>query len=754
MAFGAFEVNASVGELLNRGIRIRLPGQSFQILLLLLAHPGDVVTRDQLRKQIWGEGTFVDFEHGLNAAMNKLRRALGDSADDPRYIETVPGRGYRFIGSVQEGANPEAVSRTAHTGNLVTMATATETVALREKQQKAERWAPKRTHWIIAATAAAVIAIAGGIWGKLHVSSGHRELRVQQLTTNSAENPVWHAIISPDGKYLAYGDLAGIQVRLMATGESHLLPKPRSLKSGDAWFPSGWLPDGTRILATSITSTAVAAWSVSLIGGAAALLRDNALVESVSPDGSVIAFVATGHMSAAENAINRRVMRNSEIWTMGPDGENASRVVSGDNLTYFGSVRWSPDGRRIAYQKFRLSNGSSVEYTIEVCDLNGGTPSIIVSKRHYVGQSIEHNFPEDFCWLTDGRVIYAVRESPPNARDFNLWAVVVDVKSGKPRSEPRKMTNLSGFHLEGLSVTADGRRLVFESTSDQSYVYVGRLEPDGKLENPRRLTPDQSYNTPFEWTADSKAVIFRSDRTGTFAIYKQALDQDVPELIPTGPGNPIFPRLSPDGNWLIYPVLPDAGVPGEYRLMRVPLTGGRPQLILERTTIENFDCPRRPGAPCVMCESHGNERIFSTVDPASRARHEAFRIVRNTLNWRLSADGSRIAMIGDHPQGSIEVRSLTGQMKATIQVKGWPNPFTIDWAADGKAVFISHPGLMESPSGPIGTTLLRVDLHGNVQPLWETRGARYTWGIPSPDGKYLAIRGATTERNAWMIENF
>jgi hypothetical protein len=93
-------------------------------------------------------------------------------------------------------------------------------------------------------------------------------------------------------------------------------------------------------------------------------------------------------------------------------------------------------------------------------------------------------------------------------------------------------------------------------------------------------------------------------------------------------------------------------------------------------------------------------------------------------------------------------------MKATIPVKGWPNPFTIDWAADGKAVFISHPGLMESPSGPIGTTLLRVDLHGNVQPLWETRGARYTWGIPSPDGKYLAIRGATTERNAWMIENF
>lgn len=101
LAFGPFEVNASADELLKSGTRIRLPGQPFQILLILLAHPGEVVTREQLREQIWSEGTFVDFEHGLNAAMNKLRRTLGDSAENPRYIETLPGRGYRFIGSVE-----------------------------------------------------------------------------------------------------------------------------------------------------------------------------------------------------------------------------------------------------------------------------------------------------------------------------------------------------------------------------------------------------------------------------------------------------------------------------------------------------------------------------------------------------------------------------------------------------------------------------------------------------------------------------
>src|SRR5689334_8096774 len=103
-AFGPFEVDASSRELRKNGVRLRLSGQPVQILLTLLANPGEVVTRERLREEIWSETTFVDFEHGLNAAMNKLRRALGDSAENPRYIETVPGRGYRFIGASEPDA--------------------------------------------------------------------------------------------------------------------------------------------------------------------------------------------------------------------------------------------------------------------------------------------------------------------------------------------------------------------------------------------------------------------------------------------------------------------------------------------------------------------------------------------------------------------------------------------------------------------------------------------------------------------------
>ena len=115
LAFGPFEVNAAGDELLRGGARTRLRGQPFQILLVLLEHSGEVVTREQLREHIWPDGTFVDFEHGLNAAMNKLRRTLGDSAENPRYIETVPTAGYRFVARVTLVEENSAVRPTTQT---------------------------------------------------------------------------------------------------------------------------------------------------------------------------------------------------------------------------------------------------------------------------------------------------------------------------------------------------------------------------------------------------------------------------------------------------------------------------------------------------------------------------------------------------------------------------------------------------------------------------------------------------------------
>src|SRR5262245_57781678 len=109
--FGAFELDLRTGELRKGGVRISLPDQPFQVLKTLLDRPGELVTREELRQRLWSAGTSVDFEHGLNAAVRRLRDALGDSAETPRFIETLPRRGYRFIAPVvQPPATEEAPS--------------------------------------------------------------------------------------------------------------------------------------------------------------------------------------------------------------------------------------------------------------------------------------------------------------------------------------------------------------------------------------------------------------------------------------------------------------------------------------------------------------------------------------------------------------------------------------------------------------------------------------------------------------------
>src|SRR5947209_4643465 len=99
--FGAFEADAATGELRRQGVRLKLNAQPFQVLVMLLERPGDLVTREEISRRLWPDGTFVDYEHGLNAAVNRIREALGDTASHPRFVETLARRGYRFVAPVE-----------------------------------------------------------------------------------------------------------------------------------------------------------------------------------------------------------------------------------------------------------------------------------------------------------------------------------------------------------------------------------------------------------------------------------------------------------------------------------------------------------------------------------------------------------------------------------------------------------------------------------------------------------------------------
>jgi cholera toxin transcriptional activator len=107
--FGVFEADASTGELRRKGVRVKLHAQPFQVLFLLLERPGEMLTREEICRELWPDGTFVDYEHGVNSAVNRLREALGDKANNPRFVETLARRGYRFVAPVEQvGVAPTA----------------------------------------------------------------------------------------------------------------------------------------------------------------------------------------------------------------------------------------------------------------------------------------------------------------------------------------------------------------------------------------------------------------------------------------------------------------------------------------------------------------------------------------------------------------------------------------------------------------------------------------------------------------------
>src|ERR1019366_8824513 len=219
--FGAFELDLRTGELRKHGIRLKLQDQPFQVLQALVERPGELVTREEIQRKIWADGTFVDFDQSLNRAVNKVREALGDTADNPRYIETMARRGYRFIAPVEGAPKPVAP-------------TASQAVAAGRPWGK------------IAWVAAGVVAVAGaGLW----LTRDRAPLpppRVVPLTTFAGREV--YPTFSPDGTHVAFawdgerGENFDIYVKMVGNVTALRLTSDPA----DDGYPA-WSPDGRQI---------------------------------------------------------------------------------------------------------------------------------------------------------------------------------------------------------------------------------------------------------------------------------------------------------------------------------------------------------------------------------------------------------------------------------------------------------------------------------------------------------------------------
>ncbi len=583
------------------------------------------------------------------------------------------------------------------------------------------------------AIAALVILVVAGLaagwsrWGTTTPKSRQFEPTQQRLTTNSSENAVSASAISPDGKYLAYADKSGIYLRLTATGEIHpLLANAREVTS------LGWFPDSSQLFASWPTppENKLELWTLSILGGAPRRLSDEGWAPAVSPDGSQIVFLRAP--AFGESGL--------EIWLMGMNGGEQKKLVSAPGNDVLSSPVWSPDGHSIAYLRQQYQWFASAG-SIELLNLvQGKEKAVFTDPRLEAG----------LRWLPEGRLLYVMRELPPNQNSANIFASMLSSATGTFEGAAERITSGEGW-IGQPSITADGKRLAFNRVNSQLDVYVSEFSAKtGKASTPRRLTLDEADDIPFDWMPDSKAVIFTSNRTGKPNIFRQRISETSAEMLALGPEDKELCRVSPDGTQILYlSKTTGKDAARTSRVMRAPLDGGVPQVAVAAPGIGNFACSRAPASICIYSQQSSTQLVFTAFDPVNGNAHEVASVQRESgiENSGLSPDGKLIA-VTQAGEKRIRLLSIAGEPAREIVLKNWGSFSSVDWAADSNGLFVT--------SNPTGwrSSLLYVDLAGNAHELWQVKGPGQSWSIASRDGKHLAIPAPTTSSNAWIVEGY
>jgi len=603
-----------------------------------------------------------------------------------------------------------------------------------DAKQRRSRW------WAAAAGVTALCVVILGLWSarrRPQLQPTAPEVKVRQLTVNSPDNRVINGVISPDGRYLAYVDLNGMHLQIVETGETRAIPVPDGLRNQKVEFGcTTWSPDSIHFLCNALPAAAdrflltekdrVGIWEFSVQGGKPRMLRDMAIACCFSPDGSQIAFGTN---------------TNQEIWVMDANGANARKVLdSGDDSSVFAQA-WSADSQRLIYSRERGPNLLNMLSR----DLKSGTTA-----------EIETDFGKDaenVLALPDGRWIFGEGEPGRIIRSCNFWMARNDLRTGKLIERPRRLTNWNGFCMNPTSATADGKKIAYVQYFGHPTVYVADLHSSGiRISNLRHFTLTDAADYFCDWTPDSKALIFHSTRGGGEAIYRQSLNGDSPDLLVADRSSEGC-VVSPDGKWILYVQGPKSDEPSVLRqLMRIPIGGGTPQTLFPLQPRQlGPACSRSSSNLCVIVELIEDRKvvILTAFDPVKGLGAEVTRI---TLDYKpedpaviLSPDGTHIAVLA--AENRIKIFTIRGELIKEIQVKGPTSVFNFNWGQDSTALFVTGPV-------PGGHVLLRVSLDGQTQPVIEGHAPDFIAGLPSPDGRHLAVTGVGDSANVWMMENF
>src|SRR5215813_849400 len=418
--FGPFHVDAPAGQLRKRGSKIRLAGQPFEILVMLLERPGQVVTREEIQRRLWPDQTFVDFENSLNKAINKLRQALSDSAEEPVYIETLPRRGYRFVGSI---VLPEPLTEDSPKR---TIAPALESIPAQTSSppvvssRKFPIW--KMVALLVFASAAIVI------WLGARPLREPRVLRATSLTDSSRVDP--YGVLHSDGVrlffLLRYGSRWELAQMPASGGEVQPVSTP---------FPNAKMfsisPDGSQFALGPFDSRvrALPVWLMSSVGGTARRLGEFLANDAIfTRDGSRITY------STPEG-----------IFEIGIDGGNSHMLSKVVGLKW--GLVWSPDGTRLRFHWF---NASGPSWRIWEIRSDGTNLHQILS--NWTGGST-------LCcgqWSADGRYFFFVADSQKSPG--NLWALREPHGIFRRQESPIRMST-DPVPVSVLLPSSDGKKI-------------------------------------------------------------------------------------------------------------------------------------------------------------------------------------------------------------------------------------------------------------------------------------------------------
>ena len=706
--FGLFELDLKAGQLSRNGTKLRLPQQPLQLLAVLLERPGEIVTRDELRQRLWSSDVFVDFDHGLNKSIQKLRDALGDSATSPRYIETIPRVGYRFIAPVRNGARP------LEPEVAIKINGPAPAPAVTGKQRA--RW------WMLVA---GVCAVLGGIGTAVYLSSRPHPavIKYTQLTdfTDSAAAPA----LSPDGHILAFirGDsdfLSADQIyaKVLPDGEARRLTDDSREKYGLAFSP-----DGSQIAYTVMEAPVFGTYTVSVLGGDSHLLLHNA---------AGLSWLDPGHFlfSRTRSGVHLGVV---------------TQAVTGD---HYRELYFPPHERGMAHYSYASPDRTSAL----VVEMNGqgnwAVCQLISLNGRFQARPVG---PEGACtsagWAPDGSWMYFIATIEGQS---HLW------RQRFPNGRPEQIT-FGPMEEEGVAVEPDGRSVITSIGVRASAIWIHDDQGERSLSSEGEIV---AYPSPPSFTADHKALYYllRHPPAGSGSeLWRMAVDSGKSEAV--FPGVSMFAYdVSPDDKQVVYAA---AGRDGKSQLWLGPIDrSSAPKQIGQSGETTPYFGPR---GKIVFQIAEGNTNYLEEMneDGSERAK-----VVPYPITDIQGISPGRKWLMGDVPYS--DGKSVL-PMEMAIPLDGGP-PLRIcasyclpAWSASGRFLFVAvesptqtSPGRsLAIPVGP-GESLPAIP-PGGIEPgakedvIPGSQSVNRALLVPGEDLSHFAYVNTTSHRNLYRI---